>query len=58
MTDAERTAWLALYAAAWFQPTAPSAPGWVKDEHRAQYAAMQADRALEALRAARPDVLR
>lgn len=57
MTDPERTAWLALYAAAWFQPTG-GPPGVVYLEHRAKVAADRADIALEALRAVRPDVLR
>lgn len=49
MTDIEKQAWIAAYAIAWFQPTA-GPPGLVSDEHRAQRAAVQADRALEALR--------
>ena len=57
MTEPERTAWLALYAVAWFQSTgAPS--GVVYAEHRAKVAAERADAALEALRQSRPEILR
>jgi hypothetical protein len=55
--DVERTAWLALYAAAWFQSTA-AAPGTLLAKHRALLAAERADAALDALRSARPEVLR
>lgn len=57
MTEPERAAWFALFAAAWFQPTG-SPPGVVYLEHRAKVAADRADVALEALRAVRPEVLR
>lgn len=57
MTEPERAAWLALYAAAWFQPT-PTPAGVVNDAIRATAAAQQADRALIALWATRPEVLR
>jgi hypothetical protein len=57
MTDPERTAWLALYAVAWFQPTG-DAPGVLSCERRAWIAAERADVALEALKRARPEVLR
>lgn len=57
VTDPERVAWFALYAAAWFQSTG-SPPGVVYAEHRAQTAAERADAALDALRQVRPEVLR
>lgn len=56
MTDAERAAWLAIYAAAWFQPTGMPA-GVIHAEDRARVAAERADAALEALRLVRPEVI-
>jgi hypothetical protein len=49
MTEPERSAWLALYAAAWFQPTGGDL-GWVRDDERARWCAQQANRALAALK--------
>jgi hypothetical protein len=50
MTPGELALWRAVYAASWHQPT--GAPmGLVGDEMRASWAAIAADRALEALRA-------
>lgn len=57
MTDVDRQAWLALYAAAWFQPTAMPA-GVIHAEDHARIAAERADAALEALRLVRPEILR
>lgn len=49
MTGAERSAWLALYAAAWFQPTG-FPPGVTSEPLRAMHAARVASRGLQVLR--------
>lgn len=55
MTPRDLATWSALYAAAWFHCTSAAWVGHVSDLDRARSAAHQADRALEALRAIRPE---
>lgn len=57
MTHAERDAWLAVFAASWHHATTPVL-GLVTDTSRATLCAAHADRAVEALRAVRPEVVR
>lgn len=56
MTPRDLATWSALYAAAWFHATANTWCGAPTDQERATIAAHAADRALEALRAIRPEV--
>lgn len=49
MTDIERQVWIAVYAACW--PNSHSTvPGIVPDAERAQWCAVQANKALDSLR--------
>ena len=54
MTPLEQQVWAAVYAVAWFQPTARVEPGAVTDGERAFFAAGQAVRAVAAMRS-RPE---
>lgn len=49
MTPGERAIWLAVFGASWHQSTG-GPMGKVEDSDRARWCAMQAGRALEALR--------
>ena len=56
MTDREHAAFIACYAAAWFQSTARFEPGVITDTERAVIACAHADRMVKALREVRPDL--
>lgn len=55
MSPRDLATWSAVYGAAWCTAASPIALGVVTDRERAVIAAVIADRAVEALRQARPE---
>lgn len=51
MSAGERDLWISVYAASWHATGARVDPGPVRDEERARWCALQAARAVAALRA-------